>query len=217
MSKVLIGVATAEFARRADFYDYFNAFQKPENSICTFAHGQSPARNRNLIIEQALNLGCTHVFFMDDDVILPFDALTRLLTHDKDIVSGLYLMRNYPHKPIAFDTYDDAGRCHHLDIQNKSGLIEVCATGLGCLLIKTDVFRQLEKPWIRMGELESDTWCDDLGFYKRAREAGYTGWLDTDVCVGHILSAILKPVFANGVWNFSYDTGGTGIIGQVMQ
>ncbi len=203
----MIGVATAEFARRADFYDHFNILTKPANSICTFAHGQSPARNRNIIIKQALDNNCTHVFFMDDDVILPPDALTKLLAHDVNIVSGLYLMRNHPHQPIAFDIADERGACVHINLDNyNDDLIEVVATGLGCLLVKTDVFRTMKEPWIRMGELESDQWCDDLGFYKRARELGYTGWLDKTIHAGHIASLVIWPVVVDGKIKTGYNT-----------
>jgi GT2 family glycosyltransferase len=207
--KVMVGICTAEYARRADFYDHFELLHKPLGTLASFAHGQSPARNRNTIIRQALKHECTHVFFMDDDVLLPPDTLLKLLEHDKDIVSGLYLMRNHPHQPIAFAEYDMQGRCSHIDIQGKTGLVEVVATGLGCLLVKSDVFNKLEEPWIRMGELESDMWCDDLGFYKRARDAGYKGWLDTDIHVEHIASMTIKPVRINGEFRVQYNTNGS--------
>lgn len=213
-SKVMIGVVTAEYARRADFYDHFNIFDKPANSVTTFAHGQSPARGRNIIIKQALENECTHVFFMDDDVILPPDALTKLLAHDVDIVSGLYLMRNYPHKPIAFDHAELDGRCSHLDLANYNDqdLIEIVSTGLGCLLVKTDVFRKMEEPWIRMGELESDMWCDDLGFYFRTRKLGFTGYLDPTIHVGHIASMIIYPVKTDKGIRPGYNTASKELI-----
>lgn len=206
--KVLIGICTAEFARRADFYDHFELLDKPPGTLLSLAHGQSPARNRNVIIRQALENECTHVFFMDDDVIVPRDGIKRLLEHNKDIASGLYLMRNHPHQPIAFAEYDMDGKCRHIDVRGLTGLVEVAATGLGCLLVKTDVFRKLEEPWIRMGELESDMWCDDLGFFKRAREAGYMGWLDTDLLVKHIASITVEPIRVNGEFRVQYNTNG---------
>ena len=164
-TKILIAVPTAEMARRADFYDYYNLLRKPIGSILTFAHGQSPARNRNLMIQQAIDHNCTHILFIDDDVAFEPDMLERLLAHDKDIVGGLYLMRNYPHHPIMFDEAQPDGRClTHWLSDGETGLIEVVAQGLGCCLIKTKVFKTMQEPWIRLGELESDHWCDDIGF-----------------------------------------------------
>lgn len=208
-NKVLIGVPTADFARRADFYDHLGVMYKPEGTIETRAHGQSPARNRNIIIEQALEHNCTHILFIDDDVLVPRNCLTELLKHDKDMVTGLYLMRPYPHKPIIFDYQNEDGLVRWAQLSpDKQGVIPVVSGGLGCCLIKTDVFKALEKPWIRLGEIESDHWCDDIGFFKRARAAGFELYCDLTVQCGHICSMVLRPVLVDGKWYTSYDTSG---------
>lgn len=209
--RVLIGVPTAEFARQAAFYDYFNALDKPAGTMLTFCHGQSPAKSRNLIIDQAINADCTHILFIDDDTQFGSDLLMRLLRHDVDIVTGLYLMRNYPHMPIAFDYQDEQGRCRHhiLNGQNK-GLVEIVAAGLGCCLIKTSVFKNLEKPYIRLGEFEKDQWCDDIGFFTRVRKQGFKLFCDLEARVGHMAVVTIKPEFQNDKWYIGYDTNGTG-------
>src|SRR5215510_857775 len=115
--KVMIGIPTAEYARRADFYDYLNGLQKPNPVGLMAVHGQSPARNRNIIIKQALEADFTHIFFMDDDLAFKPDLLMNLLKHDLDIVTGLYLFRSFPHKPILFDITNEKGEAavHYLD------------------------------------------------------------------------------------------------------
>ena len=207
-TKVLIGIPTAEVARSGYFYDHFNALEKPVGTVCTFARGQSPARNRNMIIEQMFAYDCTHILFLDDDVTFNPDLLNRLLAHDVDMVTGLYLMRNYPHSPIIFDHADELGRCITCWSKQSEGLVEIVAAGLGACLIKREVFEKMEKPWIRLGELESDQWCDDLGFFKRAREAGFKLFCDMSVCVGHIASVMIYPSFREGAWHIVYDTKG---------
>lgn len=203
----MIAVPTAEFARQAQFYDHFAQLIKPEGTIISMAHGQSPARNRNMMIEQALKCDCTHIFFVDDDIILKPDTLVNLLAHDVDCVSGLYLMRNRPHQPICFESADSEGRCIHYFLNNDNGtpnegLVPVVAAGLGVLLIKMHVFEPLEPPYIRMGELESDMWCDDLGFFKRVREAGFTEiYCDLNTQVGHMATATIWPAKGpDGKW-----------------
>lgn len=218
-NRVLIGVPTAEYARRADFYDYFNLLEKPAGTGITFVHGQSPARGRNMIIKQALDNNFSHILFLDDDVAFSRDLLSRLMAHDKDIVTGLYLMRNYPHAPIIFDEALDDGRCfHHFLSDNESGLVKIVAAGLGACLIKTKVFRDLlpfvEKTahgipiFVTLGELEHDHWCDDLSFFKKARKVTDDIWCDLDTPVGHISSMIAWPAKVDGVWLTSYDTKG---------
>jgi hypothetical protein len=207
--KIMIGIPTGEFSRRADFYDYYNALDKPTGSVIMASHGQSPAQNRNLIAEQALIHDCTHVLFIDDDMTFEKDTLNKLLVHaDKDVVSALYLLRNYPHYPAAFGEgpYDD-GKCKFMFLTpDKTGLVEVVNLGLGFCLIKTDVFKKLEKPWVRLGEIEKDEWCDDVGFFNRVRAAGFHLYCDLDIRVGHSLNVTLMPGKVGNEWHSTYIT-----------
>src|SRR5688572_5624514 len=110
-SKVLVGIVTGEYARRADFYDYYNLLEKPENCMVLLCHDRSPAKGRNLVIEAALEHNCSHVLFIDDDMAFKSHALMQLLEHDVDIVSGLYFSRSFPHQPLIFDVADESGAC----------------------------------------------------------------------------------------------------------
>jgi hypothetical protein len=209
VTKVLICVPTAEFARRADFYDYFNALDKPEGTMLTFAHGQSPAKNRNIMIRTAFEQNATHVLFIDDDVLLPVDGLKRLLAHDKDVVSGLYLLRNYPHLPVMFEEWFDDGRCRYAFLDsNTSGLKEVVNIGLGCVLIKTEVLRAMTDPWITLGQIDQEGWSDDVHFFNKVRQAGFRMYVDTDVRCGQVITAAIWPYRRDdGSWSTLYNTG----------
>lgn len=207
-NKVLIGLLTQEYARRSDFYDYFNLLQKPANSLVIFCHDRSPAKGRNMIIEAALENNCSHVLFMDDDMACKSDALMKLLENDYDIVSGLYLSRAYPHTPLLFDVADESGACLPLYLTDDTRIKPVVAAGFGFLLIKTEVFRKMKKPWVRLGELNAEEWCDDIGFFKRAREAEIQSYCDTSVRVGHIGTMIVWPNFERGQWCAGYDSSG---------
>ena len=217
--KVMVAIPTAEFSRRAIFFDYYNALIKPEGTVCTSAHGQSPARGRNLMIEQALELGCDKILFLDDDVAFKPDLLVNLFKHDVDIVTGLYLMRNYPHQPIIFKSAQPDGRCLHYYLNPEdTGLVEIVACGLGACLINTDVFRRLEKPWIRLGELESDHWCDDIGFFMRVRQAGFKMHCDLSQLVGHMGSVTIWPTRNEaGDWFTTYDSEGIATLSTPQQ
>lgn len=221
---VLINVPTAEFARHGAFYDYFNRMEKPEGTGVSFARGQSPARNRNLGIQQAIDNDFKYVLFLDDDILMPPNLIHRLMRHDKDIVSALYLMRSYPHQPIVFDYADEKGRCrHYYPPDGEAGLIKAVTVGLGAVLIKTEVFKKMAadgqaldnvgKPcWITMGELEPDHWCDDVAFFHRARKSGFDVWCDTSTPVGHIFSGVVWPDYKDGKWHTTYDSFGVGTV-----
>lgn len=217
--KVLIGYPTGEFGRHATFYDCLNFLQRPNGTIMSASHGQSPARGRNQIINQALEHNCTHIFFLDDDLMFAPDTLVKLMAHEKDIITGLYVMRNNPHQPIIFDIALDDGRCqHHFLGPNENGLVPIVAAGLGCCLIKTEVFKVMDedpenkKQWIRLGELERDHWCDDIGFFRRAiLKFGFKAFCDLETRVGHQAVVTLWPKRINGVWHTVYDCGGDNL------
>ena len=212
-NKVLIGLITQEYARRADFYDYFNLLEKPPNCHIIYCHDRSPAKGRNLIIEAAIENGCTHVLFMDDDMACKPEALKQLLEHDVDIVTGLYLSRSFPHQPLIFDVADDSGACLYAYLMGgESRLREIVAAGLGFCLIKTDVFHKMDKPWVRLGELNNEEWCDDIGFFNRVRKAGIKVHCDMECRIGHIGTMIIWPNQDDGKWMTGYDTNGKGMI-----
>lgn len=213
MTKVMVGIPTMGFSRNDHFYDYYNMLLKPELTPVMFARGQSPARNRNIIIRKALELECTHVFFLDDDIAIPHDALMKLLANSHlDVVTGLYLMRNFPHNPIIFDEAYNDGKCKHHFLENDehNTLIPIVNCGLGCVLIKIEVFKTLEEPWIRLGETESDHWGDDVGFFNRVREAGFKLFCDLSITAGHMCQVEVRPVYQNGKWYTLYNTHGDG-------
>lgn len=208
MSKVLVGLSTGEYIRKANFLPSFLALNKPEGALMTTIHGQSPAEARNKIILQALENDCTHILFIDDDMELPQNTLLDLLKHDVDGVMALYLMRNYPHFPVAFDRRFPNGFNKFLYLEPSiQGLVQITNGGLGCVLIKTDVFRKMEHKnnvWVTLGEITKDGWCDDVSFFNRYHDAGFKLYVDTNVAVGHMTSLTLYPERVGDRWLTCY-------------
>ncbi len=213
-SKVLIGVITQEYSRRADFYDYYNLLEKPSDTMALFCHDRSPAKGRNLIVEQAIIHECSHILFIDDDMAYKSNSLNQLLEHDKDIVSGLYLSRAYPHQPLIFTNFDTDGHAFFASLNGyEERLIKIAAAGLGFCLIRISVFNRLEKPWFRLGELDSEEWCDDIGFFNRVWKYGIQSYCDTECMVGHMGTMIIWPNrTAEGKWMTGYDTNGKSML-----
>lgn len=213
MPKVLVGLSTMEHIRKADFLPYFLGLEKPDDSFVITVHGQSPAKARNIIIEQALAIDATHILFIDDDMAYAPNSLKELLKHDKDIVTALYLMRSYPHFPVAFDEAYDNGKCKFMFLTpGTTGLVPIVNCGLGFVLIKIEVFKKLETPWITLGEIEKDGWCDDVAFFNRARKAGFQLYMDTDLRCGHMTSLTLWPSYIGGRWHSEYKNEGGNVL-----
>jgi len=211
-TKVLIGVPTSEVTRHSNFYDYYNQIERIDNTLHMFARGQSPAKNRNLIIQAAIDNHCTHILFLDDDMCPKPDILTKLLAHDKDVVSGLYPMRNFPHYPVVFDKLFANGFNRHVHMKPEiSGLIPITNCGFGCVLIKIEVFEALPKPWVTLGELEADGWCDDIAFFNKVAKAGFGMYCDTDVIVDHMMTVHVGfKRKEDNTWRINYDCRGQG-------
>ena len=217
--KILIGLSTGEHIRRADFLPSFIGLSRPPNSYTMTVHGQSPAKSRNMIVEKAIENECTHIFFLDDDMIPPPDTLLKLLAHNKDVVSALYLLRAFPHRPALFDKAYDNGRCKFMNMTgDKSGLVQAVNCGLGAVLIATEVFKVLKQPWVRLGEIIEDEWCDDVGFFNRVRKAGFKIWCDLDAPVGHMTNLTIWPDKVNGQWftNYKHQNGNVHVTQQIL-
>jgi hypothetical protein len=126
----------------------------------------------------------SHVFFVDDDTLMPPDALMRLLEHDVPIVSGFYTQRVPPFWPIPMRLW---GKQYIHITKYCPGLQEVDAVGGGCLLVKREVFETLSDPWFDYWSerMQANT-SEDVPFCEKAKAAGFPILLDFDVQCGHM-------------------------------
>jgi len=121
-----------------------------------------------------LESDCDYLLFLDSDMVPPADMLIKLINHDKPIVSALAFRRVPNYEPCIFK--DDK---FYLDY--PKGLIEVAGVGMACTLIKREVLENMPQPWFfptNNGE--------DLSFCKRATDAGYKIYCDTELICGHV-------------------------------
>lgn len=148
---------------------------------------------RNNIADLAIAYGFSHVLYIDNDMVWEdSDILLKLINHNVDIVSAQAFTRLPPYYPCVFrrkgvlyETIDVAGQ----------GLVEVDAVGASCLLIKTEVFRKVPRPFefipIRLLGLDKDRIGEDVGFCRRVKEAGFKIYVDSDIEIFHIGENIL--------------------------
>jgi hypothetical protein len=177
--------------------------------------------SRSIIATQALKNGSTWLFFWDSDIIIPSYALTRLVSHNLPIVSGLYYRRHPQVFPEAFK-YDEHGIYRPLTVEEiqmltstGNPLIEVDGCGAGCLLIHRTVLERLKDKvplrrvahrgpppakfeyyeffsW-QMGRVEAGpSYSEDLAFCDLARKEGFKIYVDTKVSCGHLTKMAIK-------------------------
>lgn len=152
---------------------------------------------RNLLVTLAIDVPTepTHIFWFDDDQVIPTDAIERLLAHDLPIVGGLYHQRVAPYRPVAYRATE--GRAVELiDLpDNPAGLVEVDGMGLGCCLVRLPIYTAM---WERFGDVRwhrvEDGVGEDITFFQRVREMGIPIWLDCDLRVGHVTRQTIDTV-----------------------
>lgn len=155
---------------------------------------------RERLAEEALRVKAKYLWFIDDDTIPPPNALRRLVYvlenyPDIKVCGGVYVTKSDPSQPVVF-----RGTGLGSFWQWKYGdIFEVTSMGAGCMLISTDVFKELKKPWFSFTEVPSDTaerpstlTSEDVGFCNAVREAGYRVFAHGGILCDHFDAATGK-------------------------
>lgn len=147
----------------------------------------------------------THLLFIDSDTVPPKDALTDLLDHEVDIVSGITPILHYDTEKGKFSTMDNCFTHQDRDektgevvqthvVKRLTGLQKIWRCGTSCLLIKREVFEKLEQPYFVFEFNDDGTETkrsEDLYFCDKAHEAGFEIYADTSVICQHVKDVIL--------------------------
>ena len=177
--KVLIAMPTARYIETNTFLSIYN-LKKPKGVITSFlaVEGYSVDTSRNALAKEAKSMGADYILWVDSDMIIPKDTLKRLLSHDKDIVTGAYAFKDINSQDLVVFSVNNE-RVKYSDI---NGLTEVSGIGFGCCLVKTDVFDKIDFPYFVFGE----DYGEDIYFCRKVREKGIKIFIDPDVKCGHI-------------------------------
>jgi hypothetical protein len=147
-------------------------------------------------------LAYDYLMWIGSDVVFTPGQFQRLLSHQVDIVAGLYLMEDGKHFATVKDWDEEYFTKHGPfqflrpeDVQGAQRLVEVAYTGMGFMLVKHGLFEKLEYPWFRpvekrIGDVVDFT-MEDVAFCLRAKETGFTILVDPCVRVGHQKSLVL--------------------------
>lgn len=145
---------------------------------------------RNDIVEKALDVGATSLIMMDTDMIYHPQTITRLLSHKLPVVGALCFRRYPPFDSIMLKAkeIDEQTRGYEsIDEWEDGALVEVDATGAGCLMFDMEVFKKLPYPWFRFQkQANGGVIGEDIGFCQDLRAAGYRIFVDTSVPSEHL-------------------------------
>ena len=165
------------------FFDSFIALQKPPYIYLRTSNGPIEEM-RNSLVRDAMQSNCTHIIMMDVDQVYPVDTVTKLLAHKLPVV-GCQIHRRYPpFDPLMLK--GELGKYQTIKEWEPDSLVEVDATGTGCLLFDMDVFRKMPAPWFRSRKHNGKPVGEDIGFCSDLRAAGYRIFVDTSIKVPHL-------------------------------
>lgn len=202
----MVGVISPDTSRYVMFWICLSSLEKPVNTMPAWAVTSDRIIGRNSCVDQALDKGAEWLLFLDDDHTFSSNILMRLLSHNVPIAGALYFQRQVPFAPVAYEhkTEDEVYIPLNLHNHGENDLVEVVALGTGGMLIRSEVFHAMEKPYFEHGRAS-----EDLIFCDKARELGFPVYCDLGARMGHISPAALWPAHDGTDWQvgFSFTDG----------
>ena len=146
---------------------------------------------RNALVSLALEAKADYIFFVDGDIVFeglsPNEALRILYEMHVPIAGGLYMAKKESGVHVAM-WYKDAltGAYHPMEDNAQNGPILADATGLGCCLIRADIFRSISMPFFHWERMEDAS--EDFYFFEKASGLGpqFRPTINRDVRLSHI-------------------------------
>ena len=209
--KILVAVPTFENIYPDTFKSIYDLDVMDHDVSFEFVRGYDCATARNRIAQKALDKKTDYVLMVDNDVVLPKDALMNLLETPVDVCLGYYAHRDgdniYRGRSCVCKLYDENGNKHfnypleseytadELKELKDSGQyrVQIHGGGMGCALIKTDVFNRIKYPWydwVNYANEHRGMLSEDLYFCEGCRKNSIPIYTDTRVNCGHILRHI---------------------------
>lgn len=196
MIKILIAVPTFENIYPDTFKSIYN-LEIPENvsTDFSFVRGYDCARARSNIVTAAE--GYDYVLMVDNDTVLPKDALKLLLEDGENVVLGYYAHRVFNAeydgrtnlcKPGEFN-YTSQFSGEELKKLREEGTykIQIHGGGLGCALIKLSVFDRMQVPYFDWVNYQTGyVLSEDLYFAEQCKRISMPMYADTRVECGHM-------------------------------
>ena len=146
--------------------------------------------SRDTIANTAVQNDYDYVLYADSDMIFDKSDLDKLLSHNADIVSGLYITRHGENQNVSYSKITTRRRFPFRSPKLEHdtltlGYSEIAAVGFGFCLIKCEVIKGMLK---RYKSLFEPKWGvgEDIAFCIRAKKCGYKIMIDRDVKLGHI-------------------------------
>jgi hypothetical protein len=219
-TKILVGVNTltsvdqAVYSNHCQFWYRLGRHYPDFDFILFNPRRMSIDTMRNSAAKVALENDCDYLMFIDDDVLIPIDTLSRLIRCEADIAAGWTIVRGYPFKNMIFKFIPGTQNTHltHWDGDDdikdeegnitqkgqKEGILICDAVGFSCVLINCNILRRVDAPYFVTGPFNTE----DIYFCIKALEfvPEVRIVVDLDVKTSHCLGnewidPLTKPLY----------------------
>ena len=166
------------------FFKHFTMMEKPDYVLVSATNGPIDTL-RNDLVQSALSAGATKLIMLDTDMLYHPRTITSLLARNLPIVGALCFRRYPPFDSIMLR--GDVNGYMPVDEWEPDELVEVDATGAGCIMYDMSIFREMPFPWFKFRSTEKGEGIgEDIGFCQDLKAAGYRIYVDTSVPCDHL-------------------------------
>lgn len=211
--KILIAVPTFETIYPDTFKSIYDLDNAGQDLSFEYVRGYDCATARNRIAQLSIDRKVDYVLMVDNDVVLPKDALSNLLDNPPLVTLGSYAHRDtdniYRGRTCLCKLLDPNGKKYfnypleseyaadELSKMREDGRlkIQIHGGGMGCAFINTSVFRKIEYPWYDwVNYKDRGMLSEDLYFCERCKAHNIKIYTDTRVMCGHMLRHVQNLV-----------------------
>lgn len=213
--KILIATPCSETITPETFRSIYGLDRCGHWCLFDFVRGYDCANSRNRIADEAMAINADYVLMVDSDNTLPSDALKLMLENPVDVCIGSYAHRT---TDGSYHGNTNVCRLYKLDgteyfnfpleseytakeidqmIAEGCSKVRIHGGGLGCALIKTDVFKKIGFPyfkWVQYEDEHRGVLGEDLFFACKCKEKGIPVYTDVRVKCGHVFRYVQNVV-----------------------
>ena len=135
--------------------------------------------------------------WIDSDIIFSPNDFFKLLNHNVDIISGLYIaqmeddhkmnmsqMRTKSRGDYYYAAISESGTFLKVSDIKSLNVFTVRSNGMGFMLINKKVFTNMKNMWFNPMD-NKQIISEDISFQTRAKGLGYKSYVNPKVIVGH--------------------------------
>ena len=184
-----------------EFLIAFGRLQFPVNGVTEnlVVKNMEVGEARNYLVDQILSRPKekqpTYIFFLGDDMLPPWDGLTRM--HEEmerngwDWLTGLYYWKGEPPTPLVWRN-DKIGRMLPGRDFQAGEVLWVDVTGLDFTLLRVETLRKIDPPWFETGPKRAMSgqgpiirYTEDVYFAAKMKRIGAKIGVHSGVRVAH--------------------------------